>query len=97
MLAGLERRRRKRVVTRDGRRYRDGVDIAVAKDFLETSAAAHARIALRDVAQSVHAQIADMGNREGGRFREVPNQVRPPVAEADDTDSDRRIGPSFVV
>src|SRR5207244_7056217 len=64
------------ILTRDGRRYRDGVDIAVAEDFVETSAAAHARIALRDFAQSVRAQIADMGNREGGRFREVPNQVR---------------------
>src|SRR5439155_5293758 len=95
VLASPERRHREGVVGRNGCRDRYGVDVFVEKDVLEASGAAHARVAPRDVAQSVLTQVAEIGDFESGRLGEVPNEVWAPVADAHDADPDRRLGPSF--
>ena len=90
MLAGLEGGPCERVVRRNGRRDRNGVDVSVAKDVFVPGRASDAGVAPGDGIERFLPHVAGPGELEHRRLGEVPNEVRAPVAEAHDCDPDGR-------
>src|SRR5262249_21914587 len=93
VLAGLEGCHAELEVRRDRRRDGDRVDGGIAQQVVEVGRDVHRGEAPLDALQLLRVDVRD-GSRNGAtHLREVPDQVRPPVAVADDAAPDHAAGP----
>ncbi len=98
VLSGRERGGCELVVARDGGRDRDRVDRRVLEHLVVRLDAADVGEALADGLEPLGPLVAQQLHVRAGRVAEVPDEVRPPVAEADDGDANRRrLGPVAVL
>jgi hypothetical protein len=88
VLAGFEGAAGEGVVGGDGRGDDDGVEAGVGDEFLVVEGGARRRVAARDLLQTARVAVADPAQVGRLALGEVADQVRPPVAAADDADGD---------
>ena len=88
VLSGFERGHREGVVARDRRGDRNGIEIAVPQELLIQCGAGDAGKAARDRLEGARPRIAHMRDVEHRRLCEVANEIRAPVPDPDDADTD---------
>ena len=86
MLAGFQCCLRKRVVSRDRCRNRDRLDRGIAEKLFVMGRARKRRITARQRFHRLRTDVAERRDVERWRFGQVADEIRPPVAQADDAD-----------
>ena len=89
VLAGPQRRQRQLVVGMDRRGDRDGIDARVPQQVAEVMGRHDIGMEAPALGQVGCAQVGHADDAGGLAGREIANEVRPPVAVADDADADR--------
>ena len=88
VLSRLERRASKREVRRHRRRERQGVDRFVGEDVVDARVGLHGRVPTLDQLEAVGIAVANRDDLGAVELVEVADEVRAPVAEADNCDAD---------
>ena len=88
MLPGFECAARELEVRGDGRRDGDRFEVRVGEKLFVVGRGARRRVAPRDLVEVARVLVADPAQHGLFVLDEVPYKVRPPVAAADDSDSD---------
>src|SRR6476646_8855184 len=77
------------VVRGDRRRDQNGLECRIAEELVKVRRSADARVASCDSGPGLLALVADPDELGEPGLDEVPNELRAPVPEADDANSDR--------
>ena len=91
MLAGLQGCERERIVRRNGRGNGDGVELGIGDQVVVRARAAHSWVAPDERVEPGLVEVADPTQVGLFELVQVANEVRAPVAEADDADTDRLV------